>query len=158
MTRILYSNTCEYAIRALTYLAQQPTGELTMLSEITAAQELPRAFLGKILKDLVRTGMLRSARGPTGGYSLARDPAEISLLEIKEAIDGSGDLERCAVGLSPCSDDAPCPLHDAYKPLRTAIRTYLQDTTLAGLAAGLSEKQVLLAGRAELSTSRPPGT
>jgi Rrf2 family protein len=130
----------------LTHLAQQPTGELTMLSEIAATQNLPRAFLGKILKDLVHTGMLRSARGPTGGYSLAREPAAISLLEIKEAIDGRGDLERCAVGLSPCSDNAPCPLHDTYKPLRTAITTYLQDTTLAGLTAGLSEKQKLLGG------------
>jgi len=135
-------------------LAQQPTGELTMLSKIASAQELPRAFLGKILKDLVHTGMLRSARGPSGGYSLAREPEEISLLEIKEAIDGRGDLERCAVGLSPCSDDAPCPLHDTYKPLRTAITAYLEDTTLAGLAAGLSRKQTLLGDREVSSTSR----
>jgi Rrf2 family protein len=118
-----------------------------MLSEISAAQDLPRPFLGKILNDLVHTGMLRSARGPTGGYSLACEPAEISLLEIKEAIDGRGDLERCAVGLGPCSDDVPCPLHDTYNPLRTAIATYLQDTTLAGLAAGLSEKEILLGDR-----------
>jgi Rrf2 family protein len=128
-----------------------------MLSEIAAAQEIPRAFLGKILKDLVHTGMLRSARGPSGGYSLAHEPVEISLLEIKEAIDGHKDLERCAVGLSPCSDDAPCPLHDTYKPLRTAIKTYLQDTTLAGLSAGLAEKRALLGDHAGASTARSPG-
>jgi Rrf2 family iron-sulfur cluster assembly transcriptional regulator len=126
-----------------------------MLSEIAAAQNLPRAFLGKILKDLVHTGMLRSARGPAGGYSLAREPKEISLLEIKEAVEGRGDLERCAVGLSPCSDDSPCPLHDTYKPLRTAITAYLKDTTLAGLAAGLSKKQTLLGDRPGRSSRRP---
>ena len=116
-----------------------------MLLEIATAQDLPRAFLGKILKDLVRAGMLTSARGPTGGYSLACEPEDICLLEIKEAIEGSGDLERCAVGLNPCSDDTPCPLHDTYKPLRTAIRAYLQETTLASLVVGLSKKRALLA-------------
>lgn len=141
---ILYSNTCEYAIRALTYLAERPPEERTMLSEIATAQDLPRAFLGKILKDLVRAGMLTSARGPTGGYSLACEPEDICILAIKEVIEGSGDLERCAVGLNPCSDDTPCPLHDTYKPLRTAIRAYLQDTTLASLVAGLSQKRALL--------------
>ena len=128
-----------------------------MLSEIAAAQDLPRAFLGQILRNLVHTGMLRSARARGGGYALAREPAGISLLEIKEAIDGSRDLERCAVGLSPCSDDTPCPLHDTYKPLRTAITTYLQDTTLAGLAAGLSEKQKLLGGQTARDLSTPKG-
>ena len=115
-----------------------------MLSEIATAQDLPRAFLGKIMKDLVRAGMLTSARGPTGGYSLACEPGDICILEIKEAIEGTGELERCAVGLDPCSDDTPCPLHDTYKPLRMAIRAYLQETTLASLAAGLSQKLALL--------------
>jgi Rrf2 family protein len=128
----------------LTYLAQRPPEERTMLSEIATTQDLPRAFLGKILKDLVRAGMLTSARGPTGGYSLAREPEDICLLEIKEAIEGLDDLERCAVGLNPCSDDTPCPLHETFKPLRTAIRAYLEETTLAGLVAGLSLKMALL--------------
>lgn len=144
---MLYSNGCEYAIRALTYLAQQPSGRLSLLGDIADAEGIPRSFLAKILQDLVREGMLRSARGPTGGYALAYPPEEISLLEIKAAVEGTADLERCAVGLEPCSDDTPCPLHEDFKPLRAAIREYLARTTVSDLARGIWEKRSLLAQR-----------
>lgn len=145
---MLYSSSCEYAIRAMTYLAGKPPGRRVPLAEIAEAQELPRPFLGKLLQDLVRAGLLSSARGPTGGYSLAYPPQRISLLEVKDAIEGTEDLERCAVGLDPCSDDTPCPLHDTFKPLRRAIRAYLEETTLEDLARGLARKRALLAQRA----------
>jgi Rrf2 family protein len=141
---MLYSGRCEYAVRALTYLAQQPANGFTLLAKITEAEDLPRAFAGKILQDLVRAGLLRSARGPTGGYALALPSADISLLQIVQSIDGTADLDRCAVGLNPCSDDMPCPLHDTWKPLRTEIKQYLEETTLLDLAAGVSRKRKLI--------------
>lgn len=144
---MLYSNTCEYAIRALTHLAQETPGEFCQLSEIAEAQGIPQPFLGKILQDLVRIGFLRSARGPGGGYQLAYPPGEISLLEVRTAIDGGDDLDRCAVGLNPCSDDTPCPLHETFKPLREAIRRFLEETTLRDLALGIWEKRALIAQR-----------
>lgn len=142
---MLYSSACEYAIRALTVLAQNPPGRRVLLSEIVEAQDLPSPFLGKVLPDLVKAGLLRSARGPNGGYTLAYPPEEITLLDVKEAVDGTADLERCAVGLDPCSDVTPCPLHDTFKPLRKAIRSFLQETTLRDLALGIWEKEALLA-------------
>lgn len=142
---VLYSNTCEYAIRALTHLAQTTPGEFCQLSEIAKAQTIPPAFLGKILQNLVRAGILRSARGPGGGYQLAYPPAEISLLDVRHVIDGSDDLNRCAVGLNPCSDDTPCPLHETFKPLREAIHRFLSETTLRDLALGIWEKKALIA-------------
>ncbi|MFQ5689269.1 MAG: RrF2 family transcriptional regulator [Gemmatimonadota bacterium] len=141
---MLYSLTCEYAIRALTYLAQRPPGRLSLLGDIAEACDLPRPFLGKILQDLVRHGFLRSSRGPSGGYGLAYPPAEITVLQIKQVFDGLEDLERCAVGLDPCSDETPCPLHERFKPLRAAILAYLEETTLDDLVRGLWEKQALL--------------
>ena len=141
---MLYSSTCEYAIRALSHLARQPEGSLTLLADIAEAQELPPPFLSKILKDLVRARLLRSARGRMGGYGLAAPAGEITLLQIREVLDGVGDLERCAVGLEPCSDDTPCPLHELYKPLRAAIRSYLEQTTVADLARGFEEKRSLI--------------
>lgn len=144
---MLYSNACEYAIRALTYLAQTPPGQLTLLNDIAKTEDLPPAFLGKILQDLVRAGILRSARGPTGGYALAYPPAEITLLDIKEVVEGTAELERCAVGLNPCSDETPCPLHDTFKPLRQAIRRYLEETTVEELVRGLWEKRARIAER-----------
>jgi len=142
---MLYSGSCEYAIRALTFLAQRPTGKLTLLGDIAEAEGIPRAFLAKVLQDLVREGLLRSARGPTGGYALGDSPERITLYDIRRAVDGAEDVERCAVGLDPCSDDTPCPLHDTYKPLRAAIESYLQETTIADLARGIWEKRALIA-------------
>ncbi len=142
---MLYASGSEYAIRALTHLAHQPPGQLTLLSEIATAQDLPAAFLGKILKEFVRAGVLRSARGPRGGYALTHRPEEITLLRVKEILEGTADLDRCAVGLDPCSDDTPCPLHESFKPLRSAIRRYLDETTIADVSRGFWEKQARLA-------------
>lgn len=149
---MLYSSACEYAIRALTHLARRPPGDRASLEEIAAGEDLPAPFLGKILKELVREGTLTSARGPGGGYALAYPPAEVTLMDVKATIDGTADLERCAVGLDPCSDETPCPLHETFKPIREAIRAYLEDTTLEDLARGLWEKEALLA-RKELERS-----
>ena len=142
---MLYSKTCEHAIRALAYLASRPTGDLCLVDEIAEAEDMPRPFTSKILRDLVRAGLLTSSRGPGGGYALAREPADVSLLEIQQIIDGIGNLDRCAVGLAACNDYAPCPLHDEFKPLRESIRAYLEDTTLAEMAGALKRKRALLA-------------
>lgn len=141
---MLYSKTCEHAIRALAYLASRPAGDLCLVDEIAEAEDLPRPFTSKILRDLVRAGLLTSSRGPGGGYALARDPEDVSLLEIQQIIDGAGHLDRCVVGLAACNEFAPCPLHDEFKPLREKIRTYLSGTTLEQMSKALKRKRALV--------------
>jgi len=142
---MLYSSACGYATRALTHLAAQPPGGFSQLRDIAAAEDIPAAFLGKILQDLVRAELLHSAKGPHGGYALARPATAITLLAIKQLIDGTADLEACASGLGRCSDDMPCPQHERFKPLREGIRRYLASTTVADMAKALAEKRALLA-------------
>lgn len=154
---MLYSSACEYAIRALTFLAQKPPGHRVLLSEIAEGRDLPGPFLGKILQDLVKAGFLRSSRGPGGGYTLAYPPEHISLLDVKTVIDGADDLEHCAVGLDPCSEATPCPLHEHFKPIRQAIRAFMEETTLRDMALGLWEKEAMLARR-RLRASQEAGT
>jgi Rrf2 family protein len=154
---MLYSSACGYAIRALTHLAEQPPGGFCQLRDIADTQDIPTAFLGKILQDLVRGGLLHSAKGPHGGYALARRPTAISLFAIKEVIDGTSDLEACASGLGRCSDDTPCPQHERFKPLRQGIRRYLTTTTVADMAQALAEKRALLA-RGQRRRSPKPAT
>ena len=141
---MLYSRSCEHAIRALTYLAARPVGELCLVDEIVRSESVPRQYTTKILGDLVKIGILTSTRGRLGGYALARDPGEVSLLEIMRAIDGPDRIERCAVGLEPCDDHVPCALHDEFRPLREAIRAYLETTTLDTMAEALERKRAQL--------------
>lgn len=138
---MIYSSACEYAIRATTYLAtRHDTDELVKLKDISEAEDIPAPFLSSILQRLVTVGILRSARGPTGGYALVAPPSEVNLMDIKESVDGTAELDACAVGLGRCSDEMPCPLHDSWKPIREQIRTYLQTTTLAQMADAMASK------------------
>ena len=148
---MLWSSGCEYAIRACAHLAAQPDA-LVQLKDIARLEAIPAPFVGKILQSLVRAGILRSVKGPRGGYGLGRPPRQITLFMVKAAVDGTKDLETCAVGLGPCSDEMPCPLHDAFKPIRQSIRRYLESTTLADMSTALARKRALLAG----SRRRPP--
>jgi Rrf2 family protein len=144
---MLYSSSCEYAIRALSYLERQAERPLIPLAEIAETEDIPAPFLGKILQSLVKAGLLRSVRGPTGGYALAQPPSEIRLLRIREILDGIADLDRCAVGLDPCEDETPCPLHEAFKPIREAIKQYLSETSLHDVVQGLRDKEAAIAAR-----------
>ena len=76
---MLYSRTCEYAIRALTYMARKPQGDFSQIKEIASSEGLPQHFLSKVLQSLVRFNIVISARGPTGGFARAREKDKISL-------------------------------------------------------------------------------
>jgi Rrf2 family protein len=144
---MIYSSACVYAIRAATYLASRDQRQFAKLRDIAEAEQIPAPFLASILQRLVSSGVLRSARGPAGGYALARDPRHIALVDIWNAIDGAAGLEACAAGLGTCSDDMPCPLHDTWKPIRERIRTYLRATTLEQMAVALRLKRRALGRR-----------
>jgi Rrf2 family transcriptional regulator, iron-sulfur cluster assembly transcription factor len=139
---VIYSSACEYAIRAAAYLAGRYEQEgLVKLRDITEAEALPAPFLSSVLQQLVTARLLRSARGPTGGYALARPPDQITLFDVKAAVDGTAELEACAVGHDVCSDETPCPLHDSWKPIRQRITAYLRGTTLADMARAMDRKR-----------------
>lgn len=152
---MLWSSACDYAIRAAAHLATEPDA-LVQLRDIARDESLPAPFVAKILQSLVRAGILRSVKGPRGGYGLTRPPRDITLMMVRSAIDGTRDLEACAVGLGPCSEATPCPLHDAFKPTREAIRRYLETTTLAHMSSALSRKRALLAHASRHRPARRP--
>lgn len=139
---MIYSAACEYAIRAATHLARHPRGTFVKAQDISAIEEIPAPFLSTVLQRLVAADLLESARGPGGGYQLAMPADEISLYDIKAAVDGIGELKACAVGLAACSDEMPCPLHDTWKPIREQINESLMTTTLRQMAEAVSSKQV----------------
>jgi Rrf2 family protein len=142
---MIYSKSAEYAIRAFVHLAQVPEGKYAMVKNIAEAEGVPAAFVAKILQQLAKKGLLRSSKGPTGGFALRMDAAEIRLLDIVETVDGLAPYQQCASGLSECNDDVPCSMHDSWVILRSRIMDYLGKNTIADLAKALEQKKKALA-------------
>jgi Rrf2 family protein len=142
---MIYSRSAEYAIRAFVNLSRVPEGKYAMVKHIAQQEEIPTHFLAKILQQLARKGLLRSSKGPTGGFTLRRKASEVSLMNIVEALDGLGDYDKCASGLAECNDEQPCGMHDSWNALRSRIIEYLKQTSIADIQTALEEKRRVLA-------------
>ena len=92
----------EYGIHGVIYLAEQDRSRVTPLSEISEAQDIPEKFLAKIFQSLSKAGIVRSHRGVRGGFTLSREPDELSVKEILEAIQGPYHLMKCIADRDTC--------------------------------------------------------
>lgn len=128
---MIYSKTCEYAIRALQYVAEKEKGTYVLTRSVSQSIGVPLAYLAKIFQDLTRHGILSSRRGAAGGFALKREPESISLKEIMEIIDDPKNLKVCVMGFNRCSDLNGCPLHDVWKESRNKILKKLQSCNLS---------------------------
>ena len=155
---MIYSRSAEYAIRAFVHLARVPEGKYAMVKNVAEEEDIPGHFLAKILQQLARKGLLRSSKGPTGGFALRVDPDQIRLLDIVEALDGLAPYQQCAAGLAECSEAMPCPLHDRWSALRARIMDYLEQNTITDLAKALEAKKKTLAQNKQRKAKRPAGS
>lgn len=96
----------DYAVRAVLFLADLSEGEKASTSQIAKDMDIPLSFLAKIIAQLSVAGLLKTMRGARGGVTLSREPHEITLLEVVEAIDGPILLNECVSGGHDCSIDA----------------------------------------------------
>jgi Rrf2 family transcriptional regulator, iron-sulfur cluster assembly transcription factor len=134
---VLFNRECEYAIQAMMYLAQKPRGELSTIKQIAGKIKVPYHFLAKIFQKLTRKGLLRSVKGVSGGFSLARPAEKIVLLDIIQAIDGDDFMKSCVLGFPVCSDENPCPLHSQWKIYKTQLQDSLSEKHIGELVIGL---------------------
>lgn len=144
---LLFSRQCEYALQAVLYLALRPEGEWTPIKSLAGRLSIPHHFLAKILQDLTRKRLLRSLKGPTGGFALALPAREITLFRIVEAIDGDGIATRCVLGFPECSAEHPCAVHNTWRGLREGIVAMLKKRNVAELARGMNKKEYRTVGR-----------
>jgi len=151
---MIYSNACSYAIRAMTRLAMLRPDGYALLDELCEGTDLPRHFVAKIFQDLVRKGMLTSAKGRGGGFALASPASKITLYDIVSHIDGVDSLDACVVGMAKCTDEQSCPQHDQWKPLRSQLKKFLLSTTLDMMAKTLSKKMDLIGQDKPVLTSK----
>ncbi|MFM9035865.1 MAG: Rrf2 family transcriptional regulator [Mycobacterium sp.] len=132
----------EYAVRAMAHLASVPPGALVKTDDLAKAQDIPGQFLVDILSDLRADRLVRSHRGRDGGYSLAQPAGEISIADVLRCIDGPLASVR-DIGLADLRYSGPTvALADVWRALRASMRSVLEETTLADVAAGALPEHV----------------
>ncbi|GEO05048.1 hypothetical protein AAE02nite_27120 [Adhaeribacter aerolatus] len=146
----MLTKTSEYALRSIVYVAMQAAeGKKIGIKEIAKELELPLHFIGKILQDLVRKGIIASIKGPNGGFYLSRPASEITIMEVVRVIDGVEAFKRCGLGLKHCSDTHPCPLHHDFKKYRDGLATLFSTKTIRDLVQDIQNGHAFIRNRPE---------
>ncbi|AZI40380.1 RrF2 family transcriptional regulator [Epilithonimonas vandammei] len=141
----MFSKTCEYAIRALIFIAQKSKdGSRISIKDISSGIDSPEYFIAKILQDLSRKGFVQSAKGPNGGFYMDDANLEQSVADIVREIDGDKLFSGCGLGLKECSEDHPCPIHNDFKHIRQEIKTMLEESRIQLFVENLDLKLTFL--------------
>ncbi|HEU0025047.1 MAG TPA: Rrf2 family transcriptional regulator [Thermoleophilaceae bacterium] len=146
----MFSTKAEYGVRVMVHLAREGDGAAAPipLGAIADAEGLPLAYLEHLVQRLRRAELVESRRGAHGGYSLARDPAAISMAEVVEALEGDIAPIECITadsdGALVCAreGDAPCPTKLLWTRVQGSIVRTLRDMTLADLVRPYSKEKL----------------
>jgi Rrf2 family protein len=123
----------DYAVRAVLHLANMKNGDRAATSAVAKEQRIPPSFLAKIISQLSIAGLLHTSRGARGGVMLARDPKDITLLEVVEAIDGPIQLNECVAEEGVCSFDNNCPIRSVWCEAQDDLVARLRQTDFGQL-------------------------
>ncbi len=126
------SQTSEYALRAMTWMATQPPGKPVLARELSEATQVPLHYLSKILRRLVRARLLESRKGRGGGFTLRRPAREIQFRDVLVAVDAYPVGGRCAFGWEACDAKRPCPLHGLWSELSEGFHDWASNASIAG--------------------------
>lgn len=105
------------------------------LEEIANNLSVPRHFLGKIMKKLVKENILSSAKGPSGGFSITERTLSTKLIQMVLLVDGKNRFDRCVLHFRECNALHPCPLHKQMEKFRTGVREIITETTIGDMIA-----------------------
>ena len=141
---MIFSRACEYGIRSVLYLAINPKSGPVLVRDIAGALKLPFPFLAKIIRTLTLQGLVHSVKGPGGGVTLAKPAEEMTLLQVVEAIDGLDLTKVCVMGISDCSEEHACPLHEQWGAARKQIVVMLENQSVAEITEQMKAKNYLL--------------
>lgn len=150
---MLFHRASQVAMQAALLLAMETPSVPRRTRELGPQLGVPAAYLAKVLQQLVRTGVLRSVRGPAGGFQLARPAQEICLWDVLAAVESVGRLGTCLLGLGACTGETTCPLHNDWALVRNQLIALLQKKTLADIAAEAKQASCLRLGT---EAAQPP--
>lgn len=123
-----------YALRGILYVAKlQEENRKIQIDEIAHNLSVPKHFLGKIMQQIVKEGLLKSTKGPYGGFSLANDTMNTPLIKLVEITDGMEQFKMCVLKLKYCNGISPCPLHQQMEQLRGKFLSVFTETTVGDL-------------------------
>ena len=147
-----------YALRSLLFLAEEQGGGPVQLGRIAETQRVPPKYLELIMLDLKKAGLVKSARGPKGGYRLARPSEQISFGEVVRTMEGPIALVSCAsvnfyAPCGDCQDEATCAIRRAFAILRDQSTAVLDSISLA---KGAWEERLAARNRLEQADRRSP--
>jgi Rrf2 family protein len=134
------SRKIDYGLRAMIYLASIPQDAIVPFREIARQMMVPEDFLAKILKTLVDEGLVRSTRGPHGGYALAKPSSEISFLQVIEAVEGPIAINVCLDGDDPCSKAEACTMVEVWRMGQEKMLEVYRQSKLSDLALKPDER------------------
>ena len=137
----MLSDTAEYALRAVLYIAQHDVDGPVRAKVVADSLDVPRNYLSKTLHRLAREGILTSTRGGTGGFRLAHDPAELRLVSIVAPFEEIDPARTCILGRPECSEGDPCRAHKAWREITDRKSAFLRGTTVADLIGAPGESQ-----------------
>ncbi len=155
----MFSQTAEYALRSAVYLAAAD-GQSCPVRVVSRRTQVPSSYLTKILGALGRAGIVRSQRGPNGGYVLSRPPDRITALDVIRAVEPRSQVDVCPLGLPEHASGRLCALHrrlaDAYLRLEAAFEsTTLQDLAVPAAGAECAFPGVPPTGASRTDTVAP---
>jgi Rrf2 family protein len=127
------SRKIDYGLRAMIYLASIDPNAVVPFREIARQMLVPEDFLAKILKTLVDQGLVKSTRGPHGGYALAKPAAEISFLDVIEGVEGPVAINVCLDGEDPCGKASACTMVGVWKEGQEKMLEVYRQAKLADL-------------------------
>jgi Rrf2 family nitric oxide-sensitive transcriptional repressor len=147
----MFSQTVEYALRAVVHLAAVAP-EARTVEQISRVTKVRPAYLAKVIQQLVHAGVLRSQRGVGGGIALVKSPAELTILEVVSAVDPIKRIATCPLGLASHGVRL-CPLHRRMDNALAAVEKAFRETTLAEVLAEPTESVPLC----DFPAARPGG-
>mgnify|MGYP003607727301 FL=1 len=142
----MFSKTCEYGIRATIFIASESyQNKRVGLKDIAQKIDSPEAFTAKILQILSKDNIINSIKGVGGGFEIPRETMRnIKLAQIVNALEGDRVFTGCGLGLTHCSEDHPCPMHEKFKSIRNELAFMLENTNLEELALGIKTGDTFL--------------
>jgi Rrf2 family transcriptional regulator, iron-sulfur cluster assembly transcription factor len=132
---VIFSKKCEYGIQAVLYLSVLGKGVVVSALDVSGKLNIPKEFIAKILQDLRKSKIIKSKKGNSGGFYLAKEPSAIKMIDIVKSIDGLSVFDECVLGFTNCSSEHPCPVHKKWGKLRDSAFKMLSNETLADLKA-----------------------